>query len=114
MNSKDEKELSIPMIEKIAYRYLAKLTELPVRDTDTLHLLSEGEIKTIKKEVFNTLFWAAMFGVIGVLTLYLPQYYFPELFYEYKLILPFSDNAFSIPIVSILYGFILLYIEITH
>jgi hypothetical protein len=112
MNSKDERSLSIPMIEKIAYRYLTKLTELPVRDTDTLHLLSDAEIKTIKKEVFNTLFWAALFGVIGVLSLYLPQYYFPELFYEYKLRSPFSESVFSIPVMSILYGLILLYIEI--
>ncbi len=105
-------ELPFTMIEKIAYRYLAKLTKLPPRDTETLHLLSDEEVSTIKKEVVRTLFWSAIFGVIGVLVLYLPQYYFPYYFYEYTLVSPFTDNTFNIPVVSIIYGVILVYIEI--
>jgi hypothetical protein len=108
----EQLELSFTMIEKIAYRYLAKLTRIPVRDTDTLHLLSDEEVRTIKKEVLRTLFWSAIFGVLGVLVLYLPQYYFPEYFYEYVLYSPFTESSFTIPVVGTIYGIILVYIEI--
>ncbi len=100
------------MIEKIASRYLARLTNLPSRDANSLHLLSDEEVKTIKKAVIYTLFWAAIFGMLGVLLLYLPLYYFPEYFYEYTLTSPFSEEVYKIPVVNIIYGFMLVYIEI--
>jgi hypothetical protein len=112
MSEINDQDFPLSMIEKIAYRYLARLTKLPVRDTDSLHLLSDEEVKTIRREVTYTLFWAAVFGTIGVLILYLPQYYYPELFYEYVLVSPFSEETYSIPVVNIIYGFILVYIEI--
>ena len=100
------------MIEKLAYNYLVQLAKLPGQSSESLHLLSDAEVKAIKKEVIITLFLAALFGTIGVLALYLPQYYFPQYFYEYKLFSPFSSHVFSIPLVSIVYGVILVYIEI--
>ncbi len=100
------------MIEKIAYRYLVRLTKLPTRADDALHLLSDQEVKTIRREVWYTLLWAAVFGAIGVLALYLPQIYFNEYFYEYKWSSPFSPEPLAIPVVNIIYGFILVYIEI--
>ncbi len=104
--------LSHTMIEKIAYRYLVKLTKLPARDSETLHLLTDEEVKTINKEVVRTLSYSALFGVIGVLALYLPQYSFGKYFYEYSLYSPFTENTYSIPVIGILYGVVLVYIEI--
>jgi hypothetical protein len=100
------------MIEKIAYRYLIKLTKLPTRAVDALHLLSDEEVSTIRREVIYTLFWAAVFGTIGVLALYLPQIYFSEYFYEYRWAPSFLTDPITIPVVNIIYGFILVYIEI--
>lgn len=101
------------MIEKIAYRYLAKLAELPGQSLESLHLLVDQEVIKIRKEVIITLFFAALFGTIGVLALYLPQFYFPEYFYEYKVVFPFSTEPVGIPVVSIVYGVILVYIELS-
>lgn len=112
ITEKTEKPLNLTRIEKIAYRYLARLAQLPARDTETLHLLTDEEVKTIRGEVRRTLFLAALFGIIGVLALYLPQYYFPEYFYEYLLVSPFSTYTFKLPVVSMIYGIILVYIEI--
>lgn len=112
ITDKTEKTLNFTRLEKIAYRYLARLAHLPVRDTETLHLLTDEEVKTIRGEVRYTLFLSALFGIIGVLALYLPQYYISEYFYEYLLVSPFTDHTFNVPVISMIYGILLVYIEI--
>jgi hypothetical protein len=98
-------------IERIAFRYLLKLKDVPSKPSDELHILSEKEINSIRNEVLYTMCWAAVFGVLGVILLYLPQYYWPALFPDFKATLPWIGEL-AIPIVSIVYGLFLVYVEI--
>ncbi len=98
-------------IERIAFRYLLKLKDAPTRREDELHILSEKEIKQIRTEVITTLFWAAVFGVLGVLLLYIPQKIWPALFPNFTAELPWLGEV-GVPVISIIYGLILVYIEL--
>lgn len=98
-------------IERLAFNYLLKLGNLPPKQTDALHILDENEIKTIRNQVIYTLLWAGIFGIIGVLLLYLPQYWWPFLFPDYIINLPWI-GATAIPFIGIAYGLVLVYIEI--
>jgi hypothetical protein len=100
------------MVEKIAYSYLIKLTNRTPQNAADSPLLSDENLLKIKKVVRYTLFWAALFGIVGVLALYLPQYYFPAYFPDYILHSPFSGDTIGVPFVSLVYGVVLVFIEL--
>jgi hypothetical protein len=86
---------------------------LPIRKVNTdnqLFLLTEDEIKTIRTKEKIAVWTAAFFGAMGVLLLYVPQYAFPDLFPLTKILI--WGVQFNIPIVMLLYSFILVIIEI--
>jgi hypothetical protein len=100
------------MIERLAYRYLKGLTNIPAQDSASLHLLTKEELNAIQAIVRESLLSAAFIGVIGVLLLYIPQYYFPTLFYEFPVYLSVINSSFSFPITGLIYGITLAYLEI--
>ncbi len=67
------------------------------------------KIKSIK---FRILFIAASYGVLGVILLYLPKYIFPEIFPQTPYTIPYINYTFDISIPELIYGFILVAIEI--
>jgi len=88
---------------------------IPVKKSvadESIHLLSDKEIKYIKKKENFTVFLAALIGAIMVLALYLPQYWFPSLFPLINIKLPFIEDPVELSIVAILYGFVLVFAEI--
>ncbi|MCS6823813.1 MAG: hypothetical protein NZ529_05915 [Cytophagaceae bacterium] len=112
IHSKNYRQKRRPLIEKIAFNYLSKLSLVEDRNTHEPHLLNVTERKEIKKIYNNTLFYAALFGVLGVLCLYLPTYYWQEVFYDHLIYFPIINKELPVPIITTLYGLVLLYIEL--
>jgi hypothetical protein len=86
---------------------------LPIRKINVdsqLFLLNDDEIKTIKKNERFAIWCAAFFGTMGVVLLYVPQYAFPHLFPVYPIVV--FGRSFAIPVVMMIYSFILVIIEI--
>ncbi|MCU0432761.1 MAG: hypothetical protein MUC87_04840 [Bacteroidia bacterium] len=77
-----------------------------------LYLLSEEEQKSLRKLELITLWISALIGAVMVLVLYIPQYAWPDLFAESTYTLPFTDISFPMSILSLVYGIVLVYIEI--
>ncbi|MFN3849109.1 MAG: LBF_2804 family protein [Spirosomataceae bacterium] len=96
-------------LDKIASEFIAKGAD---RESvaDESHLLNDTEAAVIKKTYVETLTAAGILGVLGVLILYLPQYWFPEFFPNYHT--KIFGFEFDLPLVSSVYGFILVYAEI--
>lgn len=86
---------------------------LPVKKINTdgqLFLLTDEEIKTIRRKETIAVWLAAFFGAMGVVLLYVPQYSFPHLFTDTAVTL--FGKTFSVPITMLVYSVILVIIEI--
>lgn len=77
-----------------------------------IYLLDNEEIANIKRREKVSVFWAAVVGALAVLALYLPQYYFPELFPLQTFQIPFLADPFEFSIVAFVYGLVLVFVEI--
>ncbi|WP_051041121.1 LBF_2804 family protein [Fibrisoma limi] len=97
-------------LDHLALRYLRQALNDP-HPHDEPYVLSEAEHRIIRHVRRQTLVAAALIGVLGVALMYLPQYGWPELFVE--LPLSFFGQTYSLPITALLYGLILVYLEIT-
>lgn len=96
---------------KFLYNYFFRL--LPVRKVnsdDELFLLSETEITSIKKHERIAIWLAALIGAIGVILLYIPQYYYPEWFPKTPVIL--FGKRFDLPLVMLGWSVLLVVIEL--
>ena len=96
---------------QFAYNLFYRL--LPVKKVsvdESLFLLSDEEIKSIKRKERFAVWTAAFIGAIGVLLLYVPQYVSPHWFPQIPIVL--LGKAFKLPLVAILYSLVLVYIEI--
>jgi len=96
---------------QFAYNWFYRV--LPVKKLETDHnliLLSNAEIKAIKRKERFAVWSAAFFGAMGVVLLYLPQYVAPQWFPVTTIGL--FGKTFQVPLVSILFGVVLVYIEI--
>lgn len=98
------------LIDQLALNYLKQHAEKNNKEGDEPFILNEIEVKKIKRVRIETLFWACIIGTLGVLCLYLPQYYFPGLFL--KLNLELFDQKIEFEYVSIFYGILLIWPEI--
>jgi hypothetical protein len=105
---REEKAKKSGLIDKIATNYIQ--AALPAEPSAEPHLLNETEQAVIKKVKQETLIAAAILGVLGVLLLYLPQYYFPQLFPDTAIKL--FGKTWPVPIVGTIYGLVLVYAEI--
>ncbi|MGL5888252.1 MAG: LBF_2804 family protein [Bacteroidia bacterium] len=89
--------------------------KLPVKASvadNQLYLLSEYEQKSLRKLEWLTLILSAAIGAVMVLVLYIPQYIFPNWFAEGAYTIPFTAIKFSLSVTSLVYGIVLVYIEI--
>lgn len=93
------------------YNYFYNLLPVKERKTDrTFHLLSDDEVKQIKKRERVAIAIAATLGALGVIFLYLPYYFFPEFFPNTNIQL--WGNSFDLPIIFFIYVGILVAIEL--
>jgi hypothetical protein len=86
---------------------------LPVKKVNTdnqLFLLTEQEIKSIRRKESFAIWAAAFIGAMGVLLLYVPQYAFPKLFPDTKIAA--FDKVFMVPVTMLAYTVALVIIEI--
>jgi hypothetical protein len=96
-------------MDRLAANYLSN--RKPVgNDADEPYLLNETEISVIRKTRREILIIAAVLGVLGVLFLYLPQYFFPTLFPD--TIIHLFGKPYAFPIITSVYGIILVFAEI--
>ena len=96
---------------QFAYNLFYRL--LPVKKVnvdESLFLLNDDEIKAIKQKERFAVWMAAIIGAMGVVLLYVPQYVSPHWFP--KIPISVFNKVFELPLVSLLYSIILVYIEI--
>lgn len=89
--------------------------KLPVRKEladSSLYLLSDAEIRYIKKRENLTIFLSALIGAGMVLVLYLPQYFWPGLFPVNRFTLPFLAEPLEFSAAAMIYGMVLVFLEI--
>ncbi len=96
---------------KLLYYYFYQW--LPVRKISTdgeLFLLSEAEIKAIRRNETIAVWTAAFLGAMGVVLLYVPQYAFPEWFPDTRITL--FGKIWAVPVVMLVYTVLLVVIEL--
>ncbi len=98
-------------MKKLYSLYYNRLSIPNIKTDSQLHLLNDDEIAVIRRQENLAIFWSAFIGMLGVLFLYLPQYWFPELFPEIELILPVIGKI-QFPLISTLFGIPLVFVEI--
>ncbi len=96
---------------QFAYNWFYRV--LPIKkihpDQD-LFLLNDDEIRAIKQKERFAVWAAAFIGAMGVLLLYIPQYVAPQWFPAVAVSL--FGNTFTVPIVALVFGVLLVYVEI--
>ncbi|MBO0938027.1 hypothetical protein J2I47_15840 [Fibrella sp. HMF5335] len=96
-------------IDQLALRYLRRALDAS-HPTDEPYVLNEMEAYVIHKIKWQTLGMAGLFGALGVVLLYLPQYFWPSFFDSTSLTL--LDYSVEAPLITALYGILLVYLEI--
>lgn len=96
-------------LDQLAMRYLRQALDTP-HPTDEPYVLNAMESRVIRRTKTLTLFVAAVLGTVGVLLLYFPQYFWPNLFQNTTI--PFLGGSYEIPLVTLLYSLLLVYIEV--
>lgn len=100
--------------EKVAYNYFHKLFDKPKKKLvlgDAYHILNEYEQKQIRQIRFQALFYAGLFGMLGVVLLYLPLQLFPSLFPSFDISLAWVGKV-QVPWAYTLYMVLLAVLEI--
>ncbi len=95
--------------DKIAEIYLRKKS---LKYADISKTENDAILKTVKSIKLNTLLIAALYGALGVAFLYIPQYIFSESFSKTQYTIPYINYNFELSIFEMLYGFVLVGIEI--
>jgi hypothetical protein len=98
-------------IEKIALNYFLRLFHRKKQTLSPFHLLNELESRKLTKIQNQSLLYAALMGALGVITLYLPLYFFPTLFPSIPMNMG-SWGVWNFPWVFILYGAVLAVAEV--
>ena len=95
--------------DKIAGNYFIKESDKFYKKTA---VNKDDQLKEIKKIKNKTILTAALYGALGVIILYLPQYIFSDNFIDTEYTIPYINFSFEVSIFEILYGFLLVGIEI--
>lgn len=102
------------LIDRLAFNYFIKMVKKYAAEAeDEYHLLNDKEVKAIHKIRQWALIWSAVLGVLGVLVLYLPIHFFPWLFPDTLINLPWLGLT-KVPIISTIYSIVLVVIEIYY
>ena len=96
-------------IDQLGLRYLRGALEAP-HPTDEPFVMNDRESYVIAKIRWQTLTLAGLFGALSVALFYVPQYLWPAFFNATDLSL--SDTTYTLPLVTILYSVLLVYLEI--
>jgi len=73
---------------------------------------TEQELSEITKIKRKTIWLAALYGTLGVVFLYIPQYIWTETFKNSTYTVPWINFSFDVSIFGLFYGFVLVLIEI--
>jgi hypothetical protein len=93
--------------DRVAENYLIKKSsEYKIEEN------SEAVIKEIKRIKKTTMWLAAIYGTLGVLFLYIPQYIWVDTFKNSTYTIPYINFSFKLSILGLIYGFVLVLIEI--
>lgn len=98
-------------MKKLYRLYYQKLSIAEINSDEHLHLLNQVEITEIRKQENRAIWLSAIIGMLGVLVLYLPQYWFPAFFPDTEITLPIIGK-FQFPLVSTIFGIPLVFLEI--
>ena len=96
--------------DHLAMRYLRQALDT-AHPTDEPYVLNAYECRMIRKAKALTLLTAALLGMLGVVMLYIPQYYWPDFFTNTPV--PFFGNVYQVPLIAALYGILLVYLEVS-
>jgi len=104
----------MPQKRSFVERYVAKkIKDRHAKNVDeNLHLLTDVELKEIKRVKVTSLFLSGLTGALAVLVLYLPLYIFPSWFPDSKVWIPGMNEYYDLPVIFTVYSLILLVIEI--
>ena len=78
------KNQKLSWIESLAVNYFHKKALKKIVTVDEFHIMNSQEQKTIKRVTLIAVILSAIYGVMGVIVLYLPIYNFPNFFFDYK------------------------------
>jgi len=95
--------------DKAAYDYFINFAK---KQECGKSLSSEDKISKIKKIRRKVLAISALYGALGVIVLYVPQYIFPDLFKLDDIKVPYTDFTFKASINELIYGVFLVAVEI--
>lgn len=108
MSTRPPNDSTTPL-DHLALRYLRQALDI-AHPTDEPYVLNAIESRVIRRTKIRTLTLAALLGVAGVLFLYWPQYLWPDLFIDTTVLL--FGNAYELPLITTLYGVLLVYLEV--
>ena len=96
--------------DHLAMRYLRQAldTSHPI---DEPYVLNADEYRQIRRTKSLTLSIAAFLGILGVVLLYMPQYYWPGFFTSTPVAV--FGTVYQLPLITALYGILLVYLEIS-
>ena len=80
--------------------------------SEKISVKKNNQLKEVKKIKNKTILTAALYGAFGVIILYLPQYILPDYFINTEYTIPYINFRFEVSIFELLYGFVLVGIEI--
>ncbi len=95
--------------DKLAYNYFVKTANKFPQYAD---LNPQQKMLRIKKIKFRVLFFSALYGALGVLFLYIPQYIFPEIFPLQNFSFFYGLIKFRLSLNDLYYGVFLTALEI--
>ncbi|KAB7728750.1 hypothetical protein F5984_18150 [Rudanella paleaurantiibacter] len=96
-------------LDHLSLRYLRRVLDAS-HPTDEPYVLNEVEAWVIRRVRRRTIALAAALGALAVLLLYLPQYFWPAFFQEFTFTI--LGEGYDVPVISILYGVLLVYVEV--
>ena len=95
--------------DHLAIRYLRQALDT-AHPTDEPYVLNADECRLIRRAKALTLSAAALLGMLGVVMLYAPQYYWPDLFTSTPI--RAFGTIYSLPLITVFYGILLIYLEV--
>lgn len=96
-------------VEKIAFRFFVNQAE---RYRDLSRKDANAQVQLVKSVRYKAVALSALYGALGVLLLYLPQYFLPEWFPQKEYPVPFFDWTVKLSVNELIFGLVLVALEI--